>query len=120
MNLTGTCEGEVYLRFHCLFHSLIALMIALAATAAASAQTATQAPATPATAAAPATTGTGTLRGHVTDPTGALIPGAQVTITTSAGTVPITTKADASGSYSVPGLSAGGYIVNVTYDGFAP
>ena len=63
---------------------------------------------------------TGTLRGHIADPTGALIPGASVTIDTSAGTFVKGATADASGSYSVSGLKAGGYIVQVTFEGFAP
>jgi TPR repeat protein len=56
----------------------------------------------------------GTLRGHIADPTGSPIAGATVTIDTSAGTFVKSTTADASGSYSVGGLEAGGYIVHVT------
>jgi hypothetical protein len=63
---------------------------------------------------------TGTLRGHIADPTGALIPGATVTIDTSAGTFVKSTTADAAGSYSVSGLKPGGYIVQATSGGFAP
>jgi Carboxypeptidase regulatory-like domain len=66
------------------------------------------------------TTSTGTLRGHITDPTGALIPGAKVTITTTAGTAVTSATADASGAYSVSGLAPGSYLVNATCDGFAP
>ena len=69
--------------------------------------------------AAPAAT-TGTLRGHIVDPTGALIPGAQVTVTNSAGVAVKTTSADSAGSYSVGGLAPGGYIIKATFDGFAP
>ncbi|MGB7548715.1 MAG: carboxypeptidase regulatory-like domain-containing protein [Terracidiphilus sp.] len=97
-------EGEVYLRLQCFIHFAIALMLALAAVIAANAQ-----------AAAPAT-----LHGHVTDQTSALIPGAQVTITTSAGTAVTNIKADASGIYEVRGLAPGGYIVQVESQGFAP
>jgi len=61
-----------------------------------------------------------TLHGHVTDPSGALIPGAKVTITTSAGTAVTSTTADASGSYAVHGLAPGDYIVKVECAGFAP
>ena len=68
---------------------------------------------------APAAT-TGTFRGHIVDQTGALIPGAQVTITTSAGGAVKSTTADSSGSYAVGGLPPGGYIVKATYEGFAP
>jgi hypothetical protein len=80
-------------------------------------------PAPPQTIATPApasTTSTGTLRGHITDPSGALIPGAKVTITTSAGTAVASATADASGAYSVSGLAPGSYIANATCDGFAP
>ena len=66
------------------------------------------------------TTATGTLRGHITDPSGALIPGAKVTIATSAGTSVTSATADSSGAYSISGLAPGNYIVNATCDGFAP
>ncbi len=98
----------MYLRFHCVIHFLIAAIVAFAVNVAAKAQTADQ----------PAPTAT--LHGHVTDPSGALIPGAQVKITTSAGTAVNNTAADAAGAYEVHGLAPGGYIVNVTFDGFAP
>jgi hypothetical protein len=65
-------------------------------------------------------TSTGTVRGHITDPTGALIPGAKVTITTSAGTAVTSATADASGAYSVSGLAPGSYLVNAACNGFAP
>ncbi|HZB87234.1 MAG TPA: carboxypeptidase regulatory-like domain-containing protein, partial [Terracidiphilus sp.] len=89
---------------------MIALLVALGATLAAGAQSAQTVP-------APAT---GTLHGHVTDQTGALIPGAQVTITTSTGVTIGTTRADAGGAFEVHGLAAGNYIVHVTFEGFAP
>jgi Carboxypeptidase regulatory-like domain len=63
---------------------------------------------------------TATLRGHIADPTGAFIPGATITIDTSAGTFVKSTIADAAGAYSVSGLKPGGYIVQATFDGFAP
>jgi Carboxypeptidase regulatory-like domain len=97
----------VYLRFHCFIHCVIALILGLALGVAAHAQTVAQSAAA-------------TLHGHVTDPSGALIPGAQITITTSAGTAVSTTTADASGAYEVHGLVPGGYIVKVFYKGFAP
>jgi hypothetical protein len=119
----------VYSKLHSFHFFGIALTLGLAAVLTAQGQTAAPAPPlqTPAPAAqapAPASqTGsaiTGTLRGHVADPTGALIPGATVTIDTSAGTFVKSTTADSAGSYSVSGLKAGGYIVQVTVDGFAP
>jgi hypothetical protein len=61
-----------------------------------------------------------TLHGHITDPSGALIPGATITITTSAGGTIKTTTADSGGAYSVSGLAPGGYIVQVSFPGFAP
>ena len=62
----------------------------------------------------------GTLHGHITDPSGALIPGAQVTVTTAAGAAAGSTTADAAGGYQVHGLAAGNYVVQATYQGFAP
>jgi len=62
---------------------------------------------------------TGTLQGRVLDPTGAVIPQAQVTVTSgsgkSAGAV-----SDGTGSYQVRGLPAGAYTVNASTAGFAP
>jgi hypothetical protein len=87
-----------------------------------------QAPATPAAppetatvTAAPATPAVkATVRGHIADPSGALIPGASITITTPAGTAVTTTTADASGQYAVNGLAPGSYIVQSDVEGFAP
>lgn len=102
-----TSEGYVSLRLHCFIHFLIALMLGLATVAAARAQAADPAP-------------TSTLHGHITDQTGALIPGADVIVTTATGTVARNVKADASGAYEVRGLAPGGYIVRVEFAGFAP
>ncbi len=63
---------------------------------------------------------TATLHGHVTDPSGALIPGADVTVTTATGAEAKTVKADASGAYSLQGLAPGSYIIRVEFAGFAP
>jgi hypothetical protein len=60
------------------------------------------------------------LRGHILDQTGALIPGAQITVTTAAGATVGTGTASTAGTYVVRGLPAGSYIVQVTYSGFAP
>lgn len=110
----------MYSRLHCFTRFLIAVVLGTAS--ALSAQTPQAAPTPqpqqPSAQAAPATTGT--IRGHVTDPSGALIPGATVTITNALGTHPITVTADASGAYEVRGLAPGGYIVKVTFAGFAP
>ncbi len=99
----------MHLRHHCFLHFLIALALGLASLAA-HAQSAT------APAAAGATT---TIHGHIADQTGALIPGAKVTITTSNGKTVGTATADASGLYSVTGLAAGSYIVHAEFTGFA-
>src|ERR1700677_4731152 len=125
-------EGHLYSNTHRLHLAFIALILGIVAglstagleaqsqTPAAPAST-TQAPAvsTPTTAAPAAPQTTGTLRGHISDPTGALIPGATITVTTSAGTKVKSITADSSGTYSVSGLAPGGYIVNATYPGFA-
>jgi hypothetical protein len=115
----------VYSKLHSFHFFLFALALGFAGILTAQAQTPASTPPlqTPATSApgpqaAPAVTGT--IRGHVADPTGALIPGATININNSAGTFVKGTTADAAGSYSVSGLSAGGYIVQVTFEGFAP
>jgi hypothetical protein len=115
----------VYSKMHCLTHLLIALALGAAGTAAAQDQPATAplpgsapAMATPATPAVPATTAS--LHGQVADPTGALIPGATVTITNAAGVTVATTTADEVGGYQVTGLAPGSYIVLASVAGFAP
>jgi hypothetical protein len=49
-----------------------------------------------------------------------MIPGATITITTSAGVTVATATADASGAYQVSGLAPGKYIVLASTEGFAP
>src|SRR5690348_1757151 len=66
-----------------------------------------------------AQTGTGTLRGQVTDPSGAVIPNAQVTVSTS-GSPNRSATSDGSGFYQIGNLPAGKYSVTVTAKGFAP
>jgi hypothetical protein len=92
-----------------------------ASVAAAQAPTPAPAVATPssATAATAAPVATATLRGQVSDPTGALIPGAKITITTSAGVTRGTATADTGGAYQVSGLAPGSYIVLASVEGFA-
>jgi len=62
------------------------------------------------------------LHGHISDPTGALIPGAQVTVSTAADGKQVgpMISADASGAYSVRGLAAGNYVIQANFQGFAP
>src|ERR1022692_2488339 len=90
------------------------MAIALATVAVAHGQAAApaiQAPAVPATLAA--------VHGHISDPTGALIPGATITITTETGVAVTKTKSDAAGAYAANNLAPGSYIVAAAFDGFA-
>jgi len=103
-------EGLVYPKLHCIVQFAIAVALAAASFFAAQAQT--PAPAAPPT--------TATIRGHLTDPTGALIPAAKVTIATAAGAPVSSAVADAAGSYVVPGLAPGSYVVSASVEGFAP
>jgi len=61
---------------------------------------------------------TGVIRGVVTDPSGAVIPGAQVTITNSATGEARTTSTNAAGEYVVPDLQPGNYDVRVKQANF--
>ncbi|HKE22799.1 MAG TPA: TonB-dependent receptor [Bryobacteraceae bacterium] len=60
---------------------------------------------------------TGTLRGVLTDDSGAVIPAASVAL--SGNGVSKTAQTQADGSYSFPGLAPGQYTVSVTFPGFA-
>ncbi len=62
---------------------------------------------------------TGTLRGQVADPSGAVIPQASLTVTSAAG-VSRTGTSDASGQYAISGLTPGQYTVTVQAAGFSP
>jgi hypothetical protein len=99
---------------HFFIHFLIALAFAVAGVAAAHGQTSATAAPTSASAAPAAS-----IRGHIADPSGALIPGAAITITTPAGTVVKSATADSAGAYAVNGLAPGSYIVQASYAGFA-
>lgn len=117
----------MYLRLHCLKHFsrrfVLASALALAAALAAEAQTpqpaqpGVQLTAPAAQSAPPAATAT--LRGHISDPSGALIPGTEVKVSTAAGTPVQSITADAAGGYQVRGLPAGSYIVQADSPGFA-
>lgn len=61
---------------------------------------------------------TATIHGNVTDPSGAVIPGAMVTISTSQFSRTVST--DDAGQFSITGLPAGHYRVRVHYGGFTP
>ena len=60
-----------------------------------------------------------TLSGTVTDPSGAALPGAQVTITNKGTGVSRAVPADAAGFYSAPNLAPGPYEVTVSASGFS-
>ena len=59
-----------------------------------------------------------TLSGTVTDPSGAVIPGAQVQVVNTATNVTNTTTTDKSGLYTVPNLTPSTYQVTLTAPGF--
>ena len=67
-----------------------------------------------------ATASTVAVRGHITDQTGALIPGAKVTVISAQGKAVATATADSAGAYQVTGLAPGAYIVKAEFAGFAP
>lgn len=62
----------------------------------------------------------GDLSGTVTDPSGAAVPGAQITITSKARGNAKTAVSDPSGNFRVPLLEPGQYTVQVTAQGFDP
>ena len=65
-----------------------------------------------------AAAGQSSLRGQVTDPTGALIPGTQITVATAKGAVVAHLVADAVGGYVARGLAAGSYVIQAIAPGF--
>lgn len=103
----------MYPRFAYFVRLVVSVSIAFASVALA--QTTTS----PTNPAAQVTAGTGTLHGQIADPTGALIPGATITITNALGIQVKSATSDASGNYSVTGLPPGSYIVQATVQGFA-
>jgi len=60
----------------------------------------------------------GTILGTVTDPSGAVVSGAKVTVKNIATGLERTTETSADGSYSIPELPIGTYTVTVTQSGF--
>ncbi len=101
----------MYSRLHFLIHSLVALALLSAGTVAMKGQAAPPVAVSAATA---------SLHGHISDQTGALIPGAKITVTTTAAAEVATATADTAGTYEVHGLAAGDYILAVDCEGFAP
>jgi len=61
----------------------------------------------------------GRLQGQIVDATGAVIPGASITVKNSSGLV-ISVTSDGAGAYDVKSLAPGKYTVSVTAKGFAP
>src|SRR5579885_1386375 len=61
---------------------------------------------------------TGTISGTVKDASGAVLPGAKVTILNEDTGISRTVQTDSAGRYSAPSLSLGSYRVTVTQDGF--
>ena len=61
---------------------------------------------------------TGSITGVVTDPNGAVIPNAAVTVTNQGTNEKRTVQSDAEGRYEVPGLPNGVYTVDSTANGF--
>src|SRR5262249_16825561 len=59
-----------------------------------------------------------TLRGIVTDPSGAVIPGATITVK-APGIQPVSTKTDGAGAYEIKGLQPGKYIASIAAKGFS-
>jgi hypothetical protein len=60
----------------------------------------------------------GTITGTVTDPTGAVVQGAKVTITDEATKVTAVTQTNGSGGYITPGLTVSSYSVTIAKTGF--
>lgn len=67
---------------------------------------------------AAAQTTTGSVHGAVLDPTGAVVPGATITLSSAAQVT--TAKSGAQGNFAIHGLQPGLYTVSVTATGFAP
>lgn len=57
------------------------------------------------------------LRGEILDPSGAMVPGAEITLTGESQT--LHTKSGPDGAYTFPGLAAGSYTVLISAQGFA-
>jgi hypothetical protein len=61
---------------------------------------------------------TGSIAGAIVDPSGAVIPGATITLTRIGSATPVTATSDSQGNYAIPGLAPGSYIIEASYPGF--
>ena len=62
--------------------------------------------------------GTATIVGIVTDPAGAVVPGASMTATALDTNHQVTVSTDSAGAYTIPGLTPGAYDVKAEGKGF--
>src|SRR5690242_16478477 len=62
----------------------------------------------------------GTIRGVITDPTGATVPTATVVITDLSTNATVTVKTNNAGEYEAPNLKSGDYKLSVSAAGFRP
>ena len=62
---------------------------------------------------------TGVLRGHIADPSGAVLPGADIKLTTAQGVEVTTAVSDATGAYTLRNLASGSYVLQVESPGFS-
>jgi hypothetical protein len=67
-----------------------------------------------------AQTSTTSVRGAITDPAGALVPNAQITLNNTADNSVTTGVSDKSGLFVFPQLAPGTYLITVRSEGFAP
>ena len=58
--------------------------------------------------------------GRITDPSGAVVPGASVTARSSATGVTATTESTSDGYYTLPALQPGQYEITINKQGFVP
>ncbi|MGH9598451.1 MAG: carboxypeptidase regulatory-like domain-containing protein, partial [Terracidiphilus sp.] len=64
-----------------------------------------------------AQSGAGSIQGTVSDPTGAVIPGAAIRVVNQATNVTVNTKSNRVGFYQAPGLFTGTYVVSISAQG---
>ena len=72
-----------------------------------------------ASAMAPLTAANGAIKGVVSDPSGAVVPGASVELRTSSGALIQDTQTDGSGTYAFQGLGAGTFVLEVSLPNFS-